>query len=76
MPTQTDPICGMSVEETAAIQTQYKDTIYYFCSEDCHKKFDELVRETSEAFKGLKSDSSLADPDQKTREVRKDWEIS
>lgn len=70
MPTHTDPICGMAVEETQGIHSRYKDTTYYFCSVECHRKFEELLRETSEAFKG--SASNVSGPD----EVRKDWEIS
>ena len=76
MSTQTDPICGMAVEETGGIRAQYKDTVYYFCSEDCHRKFEELLRETSDAFKGSGPKSSVSGPDQKTDEARKDWEIS
>lgn len=76
MPTQTDPICGMAVEETQGIHARYKDTTYYFCSVDCHKKFEELLRETSEALKGARPESNVTGADQKTDEENKDWEIS
>jgi Cu+-exporting ATPase len=36
-----DPVCGMSVDEkSAAAQTNYKGTTYYFCSKDCKATFD------------------------------------
>ncbi len=37
-----DPVCNMSVEsESAAAQSEYKGTIYYFCSEGCLKEFED-----------------------------------
>ncbi len=37
---QTDPVCGMSVNpETAKHKTSYKKENYYFCAENCLKKF-------------------------------------
>ena len=76
MSTHTDPICGMAVEETQGIHSRYKDTTYYFCSVQCHKKFEELLRETSETFKGSAPKSNVSGLDQKTDEEHKDWEIS
>ncbi|HEX4947896.1 MAG TPA: YHS domain-containing protein [Blastocatellia bacterium] len=39
---QTDPVCGMQVDErTAAAQSQHQGTNYYFCSADCKRKFDQ-----------------------------------
>ena len=39
-----DPVCGMAVEEKAAVaaglKSDYKGKTYYFCSDDCKKKFD------------------------------------
>lgn len=63
MSIQIDPICGMAVEDTDAVHAQYNDTIYYFCSEDCQRKFEELLRETSDTFKGSGSKSSVTGPD-------------
>jgi len=38
----TDPVCGMRVDEQkAAGQSDYLDQKYYFCSEDCKRKFDQ-----------------------------------
>ena len=42
MATQSDPICGMQVNERkAAAQSEYKGRTYYFCSQDCKRKFEE-----------------------------------
>ena len=36
-----DPVCGMEVDpETGANQSQYQGLTYYFCSPDCHSKFN------------------------------------
>jgi Cu+-exporting ATPase len=36
-----DPVCGMTIDEkTAAAQTNYRGTTYYFCSAACKAKFD------------------------------------
>jgi YHS domain-containing protein len=36
-----DPVCGAEVEETqAAAATVYQEKDYFFCSEECKKKFD------------------------------------
>jgi Cu+-exporting ATPase len=37
----TDPVCGMEIDEKSAkAQTQFAGKKYYFCSEDCQKKFE------------------------------------
>jgi RND family efflux transporter MFP subunit len=40
----TDPVCGMEVDEKAAVaaglKSDYRGRTYYFCSDDCKKKFD------------------------------------
>ncbi len=37
-----DPVCGATVDEaTAPGKTGYAGTMYYFCSVDCQKKFEE-----------------------------------
>jgi len=39
---QLDPVCGMEVNtQDAAGTTQHRGQTYYFCSEDCKKKFDQ-----------------------------------
>ena len=41
MATQTDPVCGMQVDqENSAGISEYKRTTYYFCSQSCKQKFD------------------------------------
>ncbi len=36
-----DPVCGMTVQpESAAAETEYKGTTYYFCNPNCKVKFD------------------------------------
>jgi YHS domain-containing protein len=37
-----DPVCGASVdEERAAGKTNYAGQVYYFCSKDCQKCFED-----------------------------------
>lgn len=36
-----DPTCGMEVDEAKAIEGEYQDQTYYFCSEPCKKSFEE-----------------------------------
>jgi YHS domain-containing protein len=36
-----DPVCGMEVDEaSAAGQSEYQGTTYYFCSPSCKRAFD------------------------------------
>lgn len=42
MATEKDPVCGMQVDPTnAAGQSDFEGTKFYFCSEECKRKFDE-----------------------------------
>ena len=42
MAIQTDPVCGMQVDEQMATnKSQYQGTDYYFCSADCKREFDQ-----------------------------------
>ena len=42
MATQTDPVCGMQVDEqNAAGQSDYQGQTYYFCNQGCKSKFDQ-----------------------------------
>jgi len=42
MANQTDPVCGMQVDEQqAAGQSEYKGQTYFFCSSGCKTKFDQ-----------------------------------
>ena len=36
-----DHVCGMDVDEkTAPAKTEFADDMYYFCSEQCKRKFE------------------------------------
>ena len=37
-----DPICKMPVDENTGFKSVYKNKEYFFCSENCKNKFDEL----------------------------------
>ncbi|MGH9839679.1 MAG: YHS domain-containing protein [Blastocatellia bacterium] len=42
MAMQTDPVCGMQIDDQkASAKSQYQGTDYYFCSADCNRKFDQ-----------------------------------
>lgn len=52
MATVTDPVCGMQIQDSQApAQTTYEGQTYYFCSDECKRKFDEnpdqYVKKTS-----------------------------
>ena len=34
-----DPVCGMTVDEATALQTERDGKTFYFCSEHCRQKF-------------------------------------
>jgi P-type Cu+ transporter len=37
-----DPVCGMDVEpDEAAGQSDFQGTTYYFCCNECKRKFDQ-----------------------------------
>lgn len=35
-----DPVCGMTVDTSAAKVSMYQRVMYYFCSEQCRSKFE------------------------------------
>jgi YHS domain-containing protein len=42
MAMQTDPVCKMNVDSQKATATSnYQGTTYYFCSQECKRKFDQ-----------------------------------
>jgi Cu+-exporting ATPase len=43
-----DPICGMKVDETRGPTTQCDGQIFYFCSEQCRREFEERSHPTGE----------------------------
>ncbi len=36
-----DPVCGMEVEISSGFMVKHMGKTYYFCSEDCKRKFEE-----------------------------------
>ncbi len=45
----TDPVCGMTIEESDAVgASDYKGKRYYFCSNDCKKEFDDNPEDYAE----------------------------
>jgi membrane fusion protein, copper/silver efflux system len=53
-----DPVCGMNLDEgkasTAGLKSDYQGKTYYFCSEECQKKFDKMPE------RGIKLEASPA----------------
>ena len=42
MAMHTDPVCGMQVDDQkSTAKSQFQGTNYYFCSDDCKRKFDQ-----------------------------------
>ncbi len=41
----TDPVCGMRVSKLNSIKKQFDGRIYYFCSEECVRKFESPEKE-------------------------------
>lgn len=35
----TDPVCGMEIDKSTAVQGNYGGEEYYFCSPACREKF-------------------------------------
>lgn len=63
--TQTDPICGMELEEAeAVVQFQHKGKIFYFCSLECNRKFCDLVDETSKALQDAGAQAKETESDE------------
>lgn len=36
----SDPVCKMKVDKNTGHSSEYQSTKYYFCSENCQKKFE------------------------------------
>jgi YHS domain-containing protein len=37
---ERDPVCGMEVDPSDALSTEYQGKTFYFCSEACKQQFD------------------------------------
>lgn len=35
-----DPVCGMTVDESAGLKETYRGREYFFCSEECMHRFE------------------------------------
>jgi coenzyme F420 hydrogenase subunit beta len=55
-----DPICKKTVDEKTAPKSTYKNKEYYFCSEECKKKFDELDKSVIRVRRSLKDKERIS----------------
>jgi coenzyme F420 hydrogenase subunit beta len=55
-----DPICKTTVDEKTAFKSVYKNKDYYFCSENCKKKFDELDKSVIRVRRSLKDKEKIS----------------
>ena len=42
--TDTDPVCGMTVQTDKAKSAVHDGTVYYFCSNECRDRFEQAPR--------------------------------
>lgn len=57
----TDPICGMSVDETTALTVERDGESFYFCSEHCRSKFVESGQTRGESRETATTQSTATD---------------
>jgi len=55
-----DPICKEPVNESTEFRSIYKNKEYYFCSENCKKKFDELDKSVIRVRRSLKDKERIS----------------
>lgn len=55
-----DPICKMQVDEKTPFKSVYKNKEYYFCSENCKRKFDELDKSVIRVRRSLKDKEKIS----------------
>ena len=55
-----DPICKKTVDETTPFKSIYKNKEYYFCSEECKRKFDELDKSVIRVRRSLKDKERIS----------------
>ncbi len=55
-----DPICKKTVDEKTSPKSVYKNKEYYFCSEECKKKFDELDKSVIRVRRSLKDKERIS----------------
>ena len=56
----TDPICKMQVDEKTPFRSVYKNREYFFCSDNCKKKFDELDKSVIRVRRSLKDKERIS----------------
>src|SRR6266542_3315956 len=54
----TDPICGMTVDETSALRVERDGQTFYFCGEHCRQTF--LAQPSAPAIQAKTEDSHCA----------------
>ncbi len=55
-----DPICKKTVDESTPFKSTYKSKEYYFCSDECKKKFDELDKSVIRVRRSLKDKERIS----------------
>jgi coenzyme F420 hydrogenase subunit beta len=55
-----DPICKKVVDEKSEFKSVYKNKEYYFCSDSCNKKFDELDKSVIRVRRSLKDKENIS----------------
>lgn len=55
-----DPICKIQVDDKTPLKSVYKNKEYYFCSENCKKKFDELDKSVIRVRRSLKDKERIS----------------
>lgn len=55
-----DPICKKTVDEKTSPKSVYKNKEYFFCSEECKRKFDELDKSVIRVRRSLKEKERIS----------------
>src|SRR5450759_647939 len=55
-----DPICKMQVDDKTPFKSVYKNREYYFCSQNCEKKFNELDKSVIRVRQSLKDKERIS----------------
>lgn len=55
-----DPVCNKKVEDTSPYKSLYKGKVYYFCSQNCKRKFDEIDRSVIRVRRFLKDKERIS----------------
>src|SRR5659263_594363 len=55
-----DPICKIQVDDKTPFKSVYKNKEYYFCTENCKKKFNELDKSVIRVRRSLKDKERIS----------------